>query len=47
MKRPSDKSLISRIMENTKVGPDCWEWQRSTNQGGYGRIMVTTTKRKP
>lgn len=35
---PEDKTLIVRLLEQTKVTKKCWLWQGNTSNGGYGKI---------
>ena len=39
---------IKRFWSNVLIGPDCWEWQGATKQGGlsYGRVYFDGAKRK-
>ncbi len=40
----SDPCFQKRFWESVKKTDDCWEWQKSTCKGGYGRTRVPETR---
>lgn len=39
------KPLATRLMEKFEVTPDCWPWNGSLNDAGYGQIYDNVTRR--